>query len=561
MNKQEFYNGNPFLPKAGILREITPEQKIEFQKCYDDPIYFCEKYFKIVHQKKGLVRMELFEFQKKAIRLYMETGKLIMNASRQSGKTSVITVIILHAAIFNKHKNLALLSNKLGAAVEILDRIKMAYEYLPDFLKPGILEWNKKSVKFENGTKIFADASEGSSIRGKSIYLLYVDEAAFIEDWDTFASAVLPTISAADTEEYDNEDGDEEEGEGSRIIFTSTPKGLNHFYYYCMDAQQEGAEFAYMEVPWWDVPGRGEKWKASALKILKGDLQKFDQEYCCAFHGSSGTLISGSALKLMISRIQEPIQSDEDLKIYARPEKDHIYVMTVDTSRGKMLDYHCLQIFDVSVNPYMQVATFRNNKMTIPDYAGVCFRMGEYYNKASILIEFNDLGPQLSDILHYSYEYENMIYTENKGRAGRKVAAHGGRKADRGIPANGGSSRSQGCFWLKTMVEQDILRIIDKSTVDELNTFSLKGKKYEAEEGNHDDTVMPLIWFAWLANQDYFKVLTDVDTVQMLRTKTEEEADDILLPLGIVVTADDDLVYVEDNMVIFNDPDGWGSLF
>jgi hypothetical protein len=445
--------------------------------------------------------------------------------------TTSITVIILHEALFNKNKNIALLANKLSSAREILSRIKTAYEYLPDWLKGGILKWNEGEIKFENGTRIFADASEGNSIRGKSIYLLYVDEAAFVEDWDTFSQSVLPTVSSVS---------------GSKIIFTSTPNGLNHFFYYCEAAKEKKSNFDYIEVPWWLVPGRDEKWKEKTLAELNYDEQKFAQEYSVEFMGSSGTLISGAALKLM--REATPIKQDLNLRIFVEPQKDHTYIMTVDTSRGKMLDYHCFQIIDISTRPYEQVCTFRNNRITVPDYASIVFRLAVHYNNANTLVELNDLGSQLVDILFMEYEYEHLLMTEAAGRAGRRVSSGHGKKIDRGMPASE-VTRNAGCMLLKSLIEQQQLKINDKWTIDEFKTFSLKGKKYQAEPGKHDDTVMPFVWFGWLSNQDYFKQLTDSDINKLLREQSEEDIDDQLLFFGIVSNGidpwDDDITVVK----------------
>ncbi|PCJ96766.1 MAG: terminase [Hyphomicrobiales bacterium] len=525
-----FYNGNENLPKAGTLKNLSDFQMKELQKCMEDPIYFAETYFRIVAPGRGLIPFKLYKYQKKAIRKYKKTGKLIMATARQVGKTAVATVIILHDAIFNEHYKVGILANRKATAKEVLSRIQLAYEYLPGWLKGGIKSFNKESMEFENGSMIYADATIGNSVRGKSLDMVYIDEAAFVDNWDDFASAVLPTLSA---------------GPNPRLILTSTPNGLNHFYYYVENAKKGLNGFEYIEVPWWKVKARDEKWKQNTLAELNFDEQKFAQEQEVEFIGSSGTLISGAALKLLMYRT--PYQQDTHMCQYYESQSDHNYVLVADVSRGKGLDYSAFQIIDISTVPYKEVCTYRNNMITPSDFADICYRMGTYYNEAQILVEINDLGQQVADII---WEYEgNIICTETKGRNGKQVS-YGG-KADRGIRTTTGV-KAVGCAMIKLLIEQNKIEIIDKITIDELKTFSAKGKSYEAESGKHDDTTMCLVLFAWLANSGFIDQINDENILQHLKEQTEEDMDSSLLPFGIIIDGHDEEQHLEEITLDYN---------
>jgi hypothetical protein len=525
------YNRNPNLPKAGVEKQFTDHEWSELEKCMDDPVYFAKTYFKIVHVDHGLIPFDLYDYQEKAIRIFQNHRNMIMCASRQCGKTSFATVVLLHTALFNKNKLIAILANKAATSKEILERVKRAYEYLPSFLKGGVKEWNKGSVEFENGSKIMAEASSSDNIRGKSVFLLYIDEHAFIENWDEFSASVLPTLSS---------------GKTTKMIFTSTPHGLNHFYYYVEGARQKKNGFGYIEVPWWEVPGRDEEWKEKTLHgELNGDQQKFDQEYALEFIGSSGTLISGAALKIM--QYQNPLVTNPHLYQYKEKDGNHQYIMTVDTSRGKGLDYSTFHVIDVSTEPYESVCVYRNNMATPTDFADVCYQMATYYNNAFILVELNDLGSQVADIL-FDYEMD-LIFTKTKGRLGKQVSYESG--ADRGIVTTHGS-KSEGCSMLKLLIEQNKLKICDKNTIEELKTFSSKGKGWEAEPGKHDDLVMCLVLFSWLASAGFIDQLTDDSIMAKLREKTEEDLESDLLPFGIMIDGHDDFEEIIDPETLRN---------
>ena len=508
------YNGNQNIKGKGVQIEFSPDMLQEWIKCARDPIYFAEKYIKIVHVDHGLIPIAMYDYQKEIAQAITHNRRVTVNTSRQAGKTTTAVAVILHYVLFNDHKTVALLANKGDAAREILDRIKIAYEALPKWMQQGVVEWNKGSVEFENGCKILAAATSSSAIRGKSISFLYIDETAFVENWDEFFASVFPTISSGNT---------------TKILFTSTPNGLNHFYKTCEGAKEEKNGYIYVEVPWWKVPGRNEKWKDETLAAMDFDTEKFSQEFECQFLGSSGTLITGGKLKSLVFR--EPLTEKNGLCMYEEPIKGRTYICVADVSRGKGLDYSAFHILDATKMPYRQVCTFRDNMVVPMDYAEIIWRTTKTYNDALTLIEINDIGEQVAEVLHNDFEVESLLFTESAGRSGKRVSGGFGKNVDKGIRTTK-SVKAIGCNMLKMMIEQDQFILNDFETIRELSTFSRKGNSYEAESGCHDDLVMGLVLFGWLADQPFFKDLTDINTLAALREKTEAQMIDDLTPFG-----------------------------
>ena len=268
------------------------------------------------------------------------------------------------------------------------------------------------------------------------------------------------------------------------------------------------------------------------------DTQKFSQEFECNFLGSSGTLIEGSKLKSLVD--VKPIAETQHLKVYEQPIKDHVYVCIVDVARGKGLDYSAFQIIDVSEMPYNQVCVYRDNTVTPIDYAEIIYRSIQRYGEAYTLIEVNDIGEQVSEILHYEFEVETMMFTESAGRSGKRITTGFSKGADKGVRTTK-SVKAVGCNMLKMLIEQDQLRVHDFQTINELSTFSRKANSYEAESGCHDDLVMCLVLFAWMTDQAFFKEVTDINTIDRLRSRNEEELMESLLPIGFN-TYDEDVI-------------------
>jgi hypothetical protein len=514
--RAEGYLGNNNIKRDGVQINWTPEMIEEYIKCSKDPIYFAEKYIQIVHVDRGLIPIELYDYQKTIINTMFTKRRMTVCTSRQAGKTTTAVCIILHYVLFNDFKSVALLSNKGDSARDILSRIKIAYESLPKWLQQGVVEWNKGSVELENGCKIIAAATSSSAIRGKSISLLYIDEAAFVEGWSEFFSSVFPTISSGNT---------------TKILFTSTPNGLNHFYKNFIGAKENKNGYDWIEVMWNVVPGRDEKWKEEILQSIDYDYEKFAVEFCCEFAGSSSTLISGSRLKEL--RHQDPLVETENIFQYKKPIKENQYALIADVSRGKGLDYSAFHIIDITKMPYEQVFVYRDNMVLPSDYTSKIYHFAKLYNNASVLVEINDIGEQVSSMLYDDYEYENVLFTENSGRGGKRLVTGFSSNCDKGVRTTK-SVKSIGCSVLKLLIEQQQLIINDFETICELSKFSKKGTSWEAELGSHDDLVMGLVLFAWLSNQKFFKELTDINTISSLREVNDDQMMESLVPFGII---------------------------
>ena len=526
--KRSGYNGNALLKRTNQNIEWTPELVSEYIKCSKDPIYFTETYMKIVNIDRGLVSFKLYDYQKEMINSFAANRFNVVATARQAGKSTVTCAFILWYTIFHPEKTVALLANKGETAREILQRIQLAYQYLPAWLQQGVKEFRAGAIVFENNSRVIAAATSSDAIRGYSINLLFIDEAAFIENWDTFFTSVYPTISS---------------GKESKIILVSTPNGLNHFYAIWQNAIEKRNNYQAIKVSYERVPGRDEKWKTDTLASMNFNTEKFEQEYCVEFMGSSGTLIAGWKLKELVH--QTPLNSKDGLSVYCSPIKDHKYVIVVDVSEGRSLDYSAFHVIDVSEMPYQQVCVFRNNLITPLDYGEIVHKVAINYNKAAVLVEVNNMGAQVSHSLHYDFEYDNILFTENNGRNGKKVSSGYGTGIDMGVRTTV-PVKANGCSLLKLLIEQNQLIINDFHTIEELSRFSRKGKSYEAEEGAHDDLVMGLVLFGWLSEQQYFKDYTDINTLMRLRDKTDEEIMSDLSPFGFVDDGRDDFQEIID---------------
>ena len=515
---QNQYLGNPNLKKAFVNQEFTKENILEFQKCMNDPQYFIEKYIKIVSLDRGLISFDMYPFQKEMVGTFHNNRFSICKLPRQSGKTTTIISYILHYVLFNESVNVAILANKAATARDILSRLQLAYENLPKWLQQGIMSWNKGSLELENGSRIVASSTSSSAVRGGSYNLIFLDEFAFVPTniAEEFFSSVYPTISS---------------GKTTKVIIVSTPNGMNLFYKLWTDAETKKNTYVPIEVHWSEIPGRDEKWKKET--ISNTSETQFAKEFECEFLGSINTLIHPSKIKVIPSK--KPITSNAGLDIYEKPDKESTYVLVADVARGIQGDSSAFVVLDVSKIPYKLVGKYKNNEIKPLLFPNIIKDVATAYNNAFVMIEVNDIGDQVANALQFDLEYENLIMSTMRGRAGQIVGGgFSGGRAQLGVRTTK-AVKKLGCSNLKTMIESDKIILEDFDIISEMSTFVQHGQSFQAEEGHHDDLMMCCVLFAWLTGQTYFKELTNSDIRARLFEESQSQLEQDMAPFGFVV--------------------------
>jgi hypothetical protein len=469
-----------------------------------------------VNVDHGLVPFDMWPFQEEMVKTFHENRFCIAKMPRQVGKTTTTVGYMLWSVLFNPDYTVGILANKGSLAREILDRLTKAYEYLPLWLQQGVVVWNKGNIELENGSKIFAYATSADGVRGGSYNLIFLDEFAFVPHnmAQDFFQSTYPVISS---------------GQTTKVIIVSTPNGLNQFYKMWTDSIEGRSTYKPLEVHWSQVPGRDEAWKNETIRNTSEE--QFRVEFETEFIGSSATLISGTKLRSLA--FHNPLSSDEGLDIYEQPIPGRLYICTVDCAEGVEADYSTINVVDVTQTPYRQVAKYRNNKLPLLFFPTIIYSVAKKYNEAYALIETNNIGQQVVDILHYDLEYENIYKLEHHHIKGQSISGGFRRSTSFGIKTTK-SVKKIGCANLKTLIENDKLIINDFDTIAEMNTFSRVRDSYSAEEGNNDDLVMGLVLFAWLTAQTFFKDSTSIDVRKLMLAEQNMLVDEDLAPVGII---------------------------
>ena len=498
----EGYLGNPRVKRAGVQNDWTEEMVLEYQRCLESPAHFIQNHIQIISLDEGLVPFNLRGYQEGLINHFDENRFSIVLACRQSGKSITVCAYLLWYALFHPEQTIAVLANKGATAREMLARITTMLENIPFFLQPGTKVLNKGSLEFENNSKIIASATSGSSIRGLSVNLLYLDEFAFVENAETFYTSTYPVVTS---------------GSKSKVIITSTANGVGNMYHKIyMGAMNGTSEYKHYQIDWWDVPGRDDEWKKSTIANTS-ELQ-FEQEFGNSFLGTGNTLINANTLLGMMA--EDVTWQKDSVRIYRQPVEGCKYVMTVDVSMGRGQDYSTFTIFNIDQQPFEQVATYRDNVMSPLLFPDIIAKYATAFNEALVIIENNNEGSVVCNQLYYDIEYSN-VFVESTLKA-KGIGVTMTKKVKR-----------IGCSTIKELLEENKLILHDAHTIQEFTTFVSKGQSWEADGGNHDDLVMNCVMFAWFATTPFFEHLTDIELKKMIYLEQQKQIEDDVLPVGV----------------------------
>lgn len=488
------FNGIFNLRDANESVVMTPYRIRELRKCAKSPIYFIRNYVYINTKDNGMQLMKTYPFQDAAIKRFLKYRFNINKWSRQVGKSTVVRAYILWYAMFHKDKLVAMLANKLMLAKEQLQLLRESYVALPYWLQPGVKLWNKMSIQFSNGCRIMVAASSPDGIRGFSPNLLYLDEFAFLRPGmaDEFMASVMPTISS---------------GKTTRIIITSTPNGLNHFYRMWEDGVDENkatphelqAKYVRSVVLWNEVPGREPQWGIDEEARI-GE-QRFRQEYMCEFVGSATTLIDYKCLEHLHPDKPLPVPGvpkQYSLRLFDIPlpkqvleKEDWTYVAALDTGFGMRQDYHVLQILLAKSSIRAeQVLVLSSNEVTVEDFCSMAASVLHMYGSPPLTIEYNGgSGMTAHKTMFEKLGYDNLINYDQYFR---------------GIYSTN-PIKTTAVMLLKLYVQRGYLKLKDETTINELMSFTkLNQFTWGGAGGNHDDHVTSLYWAVYFMESNWF---------------------------------------------------------
>jgi hypothetical protein len=495
VDPKHVYMGNQNLPTSKAEFEWTPTMVRDLKKCQKNLLYFAENFFTIINLDRGREKITLFKCQKKVLRALRDNRFNIVLASRQVGKTTMMTIYTLWVACFLEDQRILVVANKEQTAINIFKRIRLAYEQLPNWIKPGVVEYGKTSMTLTNGSSIGISTTSSDAGRGDSCNCLVLDELAFIDNHlvESFWKSVYPIISSS---------------KKSKIFIASTPNGTgNLFHDLYSNAIRGKNNWCASRIDWWEIPGRDERWKQDTIQSL-GSTDIFDQEFGCQFIETGESVLDEELIRKSSLSIQDPehLFDDGKYKVWSLPDETRSYAIGVDISEGVGEAASVIQVIDITdLTEIEQVAVFHSNTISPYNFTTKLLEILQQWGSPPALIERNNCGAQVVDTLKNVYGYENIVnYTPGKNQAIERpgVIAHTNTKYKGVVNMK---------YWLSE-VYSVVLR--DTNTLEELKTFvRYPNGTWKAIKGTnvHDDRVMSLIWSLMILEtsitEQFFEIL------------------------------------------------------
>lgn len=507
-NSKQFYLGNKNLPTANAEFDYAsnPKWVADIQKCRKNILYFAENFFYIVNLDKGKIQIELYNYQKKILRSLRDSRFVVLLASRQIGKSTLLTIYALWIACFNEDQNILIVANKESTAINIFKRVRLAYEQLPNYLKPGAVEYGKTSMTLGNGSSIGISTTSSDAGRGSSVNCLILDELAFIDNHlvEQFWRSVYPIISSS---------------KKSKIFIASTPNGTDNLFYELYNGAMENKnDWKAERVDWWEVPGRDEEWREKTIRSL-GSVEAFDQEFGNVFLQTGESSVNERMFEEMKAEIKEPLYVYDDGKylLWDTFKQDRIYVAGVDISEGVGAAASVIQILDITnLRNIEQVATYHDRSVSPYNFTSKLHDILQHWGSPLAMIERNNCGAQVVDQLKNTLHYENIVSYGTKSSTDKiGVQAHTNTKY-KGV--------TNMRYWIN---ELKAVKIRDINTLIELKNFiRYSNGTWGARPGvdSWDDRVMSLVWSLVILENElaekYFEIQEFDDNKKPLKIKS-----------------------------------------
>lgn len=543
-------------PKKISVKELI---SIEYKKCVQSPAYFIKKYCYIQHPTKSRMLFALYGYQERAIGDFEKNQFNIILKGRQIGISTVVACYSLWMMLFHKDKNVTVISTKEETAKNIIIKVKFAYDHLPVWLRHPLIENNKLSLRFENGSQIKAQTSSENAARSEALSLLILDEAAFIKSAREIWVAAAPALST-----------------GGRAIIISTPNGMGNFFHQMwlkaddkegilsidgndtieketsesLEKTPDDMKINPIKLDWTVHPERDLAWRKKMGKI-QGEREA-RQEYDAEFIGSGNTVFDSDMIEELAKRISEPQRMeyrDKNLWIWKEPDYTHTYIVCADVARGDAKDKSAFHVIDAETCE--QVAEYRGLIAT-KDYGHLLIAVATRYNDALLLIENATLGLATMQVVldrnykNIFYMNKDIRYLDDSQPQNNNIYAEE-KKAIPGFTMSG-KTRPLIIAKLNDYLEEqeressEGIKINSIRTINEMRVFiwrqGMIQAKAEAMEGYNDDLVLSMAMGLWVRDTalklaDNRKELTRM-ALNRFAVRPQHEEQSFYMPGGLL---------------------------
>lgn len=474
-------------------RKISRNEAIkEIIACANNPVYFMENYCKVQHEKRGLVNFKLYEYQKRALKHFINHDKVIVNKARQLGFSTLTAAFIVWLILFHNDKKVLIIATKAEVAKNMITKVKIILNKIPRWMFLADIETNRAHmIGLSNRSWVKAVATSPDAGRSEALSLLVLDEAAHIENMHQVWSAAAATMST-----------------GGSVIAISTPLGISNWFHEYFTKAQAGQNDWFAETAfWWENPeyalglkedpfvpgGKTSPWFE---KMTSGwSKTQIAQELLTSFTDSANTYFDVDAIQESEKHTQDPPEKtgpDRNLWIWEQPIEGKKYLITADSASGAGDDYSSFIIMDLWD---MRIVGEYLGKIPPDIFGDLLCEFGQKYNCAYICPENNSYGHSTCMQIRHN-DYKNLCYFDANGKLVDKWYAQWNAI----LPGFGTDAKTRPIILtkLEEYFRKKQFKSASKRFVQELYTFSIINGKPQAQKGQHDDLIIAYAIAIWV---------------------------------------------------------------
>jgi len=446
-------------------------------------IYFAETYWHIKHPERGRIRFELRDAQMETVRSWLTNRYSIVLKARQIGFSTLAACYAFWLVFFWGDRFVVMLSRTEREASKLLQKAKYGFKFMPQWMRqrgPQQTSDNLLKMTFDNDSAIESLPSGNDPARGESVYLVIVDEWAFLPNSEEAWSSIEPITDV-----------------GGRCIGLSTANGSGDFFHQMWLGSQTGVnQFVGIFFPW-SAGDRDEAWYAAKASNMPS--WQLHQEYPRnpeeAFIKSGNPVFDIDALMEIVpvdplrgylhvygrKNVEYRRVDNAEFAVWDFPEVGHVYVVGADVAEGLGHgDYSAAHVIDANAN---KVVAHWHGRIEPDLFGELLAEIAWWYNGALLGVENNNHGLTTVRAAH-KYGYKNMYRT-------RRLAQRVPEQTEQLGWRTTAASKPLAIDELAASIRDVELELLDAYTIAELKTFvrATNGKMHGSP---HDDRVMSL---------------------------------------------------------------------
>lgn len=478
------------------MPQPTPQEIAQAKAKLESKDWRMSHLYKIRTKDKRLIT-----FKRNLMQMNYASRRALLNAilkARQLGFTTDALIDLFDETINVPNTVSAIVAHEREKVTKLFEIVRRAYQYMPEELKPRVSFDNRNELYFpDTESKIFV----ALDTRGETIHNLHWSETAFTPQAEEKAAAIFASVP-----------------KGGRITLETTANGMGgYFFDEWEDSESKMKKHFYnwlWEVEYQDVlempleelraryrtqairyglmldieerfsltPEQLQFYFNQTVKNKQLVLQEYPTTALEAFIASGRNLFHHVDLQKHRPRL--PIDRKwGDMLIWEQPQSSSKYVIGVDPSGGIGGDRSVIEVFNAHTGE--QAAEYATSFVRPNQLGLTAMEIGNYYNKALIVIESNNHGHAVIDAIRH--KYYNLYRRETIDKTSREKTYTIGF-------ATTGTTKPMLVDKIEEAVREETISIYSEDLLKEMKIFAETdepGKHgYGAEGSGHDDRVI-----------------------------------------------------------------------